>query len=55
MATFISEFFGVDQEIFEQYGALNISVVNDLPLLIDPFLLFHSEKAEYVKLHEKII
>lgn len=55
MATFISEFFGVDEAVFEEYGALNISIVNDLPLFIDPFLLFHSTKPEYVELHEKII
>src|SRR5690606_16953458 len=55
MATFISDFFGIDETVFEQYGALNISVVNDLPLFIDPFLLFHSEKPEYIELHEKII
>lgn len=34
---------------------MNISVVNDLPLFIDPFLLFHSEKPEYVTLHEQMI
>jgi hypothetical protein len=28
-------------------------VVNDLPLFIDPFLLFHSENPEYVALHER--
>lgn len=55
MATFISDFFGIDETVFEQYGALNISVVNDLPLFIDPFLLFHSDKPEYLELHEKII
>lgn len=55
VATFISDYFGIDQAVFENYGAVNISVVNDLPLFIDPFLLFHSEKPEYVALHEKII
>lgn len=55
MATFISDYFDVDQSIFESYGVVNISIVNDLPLFIDPFLLFHSEKPEYVALHESII
>jgi hypothetical protein len=55
MATFLSDHFGIDESVFEDYGALNISVVNDLPLFIDPFLLFHSEKPEYVELHEQII
>ena len=55
MATFLSDQFGIDEKIFEEYGALNVSVVNDLPLFIDPFLLFHSEKPEYVELHNQII
>lgn len=55
MATFISDYFGVDADVFEDYGALNVSIVNDLPLFIDPFLLFHSDKQEYVELHEAII
>lgn len=33
----------------------NISIVTDSPLFIDPFLLFHSEKSEYVELHKQII
>jgi hypothetical protein len=55
MATFLSDYFGIDEAVFEEYGAINISVVNDLPLFIDPFLLFHSEKPEYVALHKQII
>lgn len=55
MSTFISDYFGVSASIFDDYGALNISIVNDLPLFIDPFLLFHSDKPDYVELHEAII
>lgn len=55
MATFLGDYFGIDEALFESYGAINISVVNDLPLFIDPFLLFHSEKPEYDALHEQII
>jgi hypothetical protein len=55
MATFLGDYFGIDEALFESYGAINISVVNDLPLFIDPFLLFHSEKPEYEALHEQII
>ncbi len=47
MATFFNEYFGIDAETLDTYGALNISIVNDLPLFIDPFLLFNSEKDEY--------
>lgn len=52
---FFSEWFGVDPQLLEDYGALDISVVSDLPMFIDPFLLFNSDKAEYQALHESII
>lgn len=50
-----SDYFGVDKQQLEEYGAFNISLVADLPLFIDPFLLFNSKKPEYQKLHEGII
>ena len=34
---------------------MDISLVNDLPLFIDPFLLFESEKRELRELHQEII
>jgi hypothetical protein len=52
---YFSDFFGVHPAILEQYGALNISLVSDLPLFIDPFLLFNSTKPEYRALHDSII
>lgn len=52
---YFSDFFGVSPEEIEAYGAFNISLVNDLPLFIDPFLLFNSEKDEYQALHRQII
>lgn len=52
---YFSDYFKVSEEELESYGALNISLVNDLPLFIDPFLLFNSEKEEYQKLHKNII
>jgi hypothetical protein len=52
---YFTDFFGVHPEILEQYGALNISLVSDLPLFIDPFLLFNSTKPEYLALHDSII
>ena len=39
----------------EKRGALDISLITDLPLFIDPFLLFNSKKAEYRKLHDQVI
>jgi len=55
MATFFADFFGVDPNVLDQYGAFNVSLVNDLPLFIDPFLLFNSEKEEYRHLHNEMI
>ena len=54
MGTFFSDTFGVASKTLEDYGAFDISVINDLPLFIDPFLLFHSEKDEYQTLHNQI-
>ena len=36
---YFSDFFQVDKAILDAYGAFNVSLVNDLPLFIDPFLL----------------
>lgn len=57
MATpiYFSDFFGVATEVLEEYGAFNILLINDLPLFIDPFLLFDSEDDHFNKLHEDII
>ncbi|MCC8149577.1 hypothetical protein [Akkermansia sp.] len=55
MKIYFSDFFEVSPDILEDYGAFNISLINDLPLFIDPFLLFNSGKEEYKKLHENII
>ncbi len=52
---YFSEYFNVDRNVIEQYGAFNISLVRDLPLFIDPFLLFNSDNPEYRKLHDDII
>lgn len=55
MATFFNERFGVTEDDLESFGAFNVSLVNDLPLFIDPFLLFHSENEEYQQLHADMI
>lgn len=55
MATFFNDFFGVAADDVDAYGAFNVSLINDLPLFIDPFLLFHSEKPEYKQLHGDIL
>jgi hypothetical protein len=55
MKVYFSDFFDVDPDLLEEYGAFNISLINDLPLFIDPFLLFNSPKNEYQELHKSIL
>lgn len=55
MKVYFSDFFEVDPEIIEEYGAFNVSLINDLPLFIDPFLLFNSKKKKYQELHENML
>jgi hypothetical protein len=52
---YFSDFFQVNPSDIEKYGAFNVSLINDLPLFIDPFLLFSSKNTDYQKLHEEII
>lgn len=55
MNVYFSDIFGIDEDTIEKYGSLNISLINDLPLFVDPFLLFESEKKEYQQLHKSIL
>jgi hypothetical protein len=50
-----SDYFEIDPVVLNEYGAFDISLINDLPLFIDPFLLFNSEKEDYQSLHEGMI
>ena len=50
-----SDVFRVSSQDVEDYGAFNISLVADLPLFVDPFLLFQSHKLQYKALHDSII
>lgn len=52
---YFSDSFEVDPQIIDSYGAFNISLINDIPLFIDPFLLFNSEDSIYRQLHSDII
>ncbi len=52
---YFADFFAVVPETLEDYGAFNVSLINDLPLFIDPFLLFDSKEARYQALHDEII
>jgi hypothetical protein len=52
---YFSDIFRVPANVVENYGAFNVSLVTDLPLFIDPFLLFNSKKPKYQQLHEQMI
>lgn len=55
MKIYFSDFFDVSPRAIERHGAFNISLLSDLPLFIDPFLLFNSRKRKYRHLHDEII
>lgn len=52
---YFSDVFGVAPETLEAYGAFNVALVNDLPLFVDPFLLYDSPNATYQELHDGMI
>lgn len=55
IAVYFSDFFGVDPATLVEYGAFNVSLVADMPLFVDPFLLFNSDNPEYQDLHKQVI
>ena len=55
MNIYFSDFFNVEKSILDSYGAFNISLLNDLAVFVDPFLLFTSDKKIYRELHDSII
>lgn len=52
---FFSEYYGISNSVIDEYGAVDISFVCDIPLFIDPMLIFNSEKEEYKKIHKDIV
>lgn len=52
---YFSEFFRVGSDALDEYGAFDVSLVGDLPLFVDPFLLFNSEDERYQQLHADIL
>ncbi|MFG1928940.1 hypothetical protein [Cryptosporangium sp. NPDC048952] len=54
-AIYFSDYFGVHPDTLVEFGALDISLVADMPLFIDPFLLFNSEDTAYLALHNQIL
>jgi hypothetical protein len=52
---YFTDFFAVSPDALAEYGAFNVACIVDLPLFIDPFLLFTSSKPQYQTLHNEII
>lgn len=55
MKIYFSDFFNVDSDVIDGYGAFNPSLLNDLPLFIDPFLLYSNDNEEIKDLHHSVI
>ena len=52
---YFSDYFNVPHGVVDAYGALDISLEADIPVFVDPFCLYASEKPEYNDLHKHII
>lgn len=52
---YFSDVFEVSKQSLKDYGTIDLSLASDLPMFIDPFLLFNSDKEEYQQLHNNII
>lgn len=50
-----SERFNLSSSIIKEYGAIDISLTADIPMFIDPILIFNSSDEKYKELHQKII
>lgn len=50
-----ADYFNIQKNTLDKYGAINPCVAYDLPLFVDPFLIFASDKPEYKELHGNII
>lgn len=55
MKIYFTDYFDVNPKDLDTHGAFNVSLINDLPVFVDPFLLFNSEKVEYQELHSEIV
>lgn len=55
ISLFFSDVFDIGPEIIDDYGAFDICLRSDVPLFIDPFLMFGSEREEYQRLHDGMV
>lgn len=52
---YFSDRFGIERELVEAHGAFDVCLIADVPLFIDPFLVFNSNKSAYQALHRQIV
>jgi hypothetical protein len=52
---FFSAYFSVRRDDLDSYGAFDLNLLADVPLFVDPFLLFNSSRATYQELHRNIL
>ena len=55
MDLYFSDVFNVKPSVLDRYGAFNVCLVADLPLFVDPFLIFNSRRPRYRQLHSEIV
>ncbi|MEJ7784719.1 MAG: hypothetical protein WKF96_07945 [Solirubrobacteraceae bacterium] len=55
MDLYFSDHYEVTAATLEDYGAFDISLVSDLPLFVDPFLLFNSKDPVFQGLHSDVL
>lgn len=48
---YFSDFFNVDEDIIDTYGAVNVSLKMICPSLLNPLLLCNSEKPKHQQIH----
>ena len=52
---YFGDYFGVDAEALREHAAFNIPLNAQLPLFVDPFLLYASDRPEYRLLHDHVL
>ena len=52
---YFSDVFNISNGLLASEDVFDISLVSDLPLFIDPFLVFDSHKPEYQQLHKNVV
>ncbi len=50
-----SEYYKIDAACLKKYGAIDISLVADTPLFIDPLLIFSKKNQKYKDLHSQTL